>query len=287
MTSPEPQVSIIVVTHNSLPALTLCLDSLVEEMLSIPCELIVVDNASEDASRDEVAKRFPRARIIANDSNLGFAAACNLGAKKATTEYLLFLNPDVQIDQDAVGKLQQVLDSRRDAGLVAGRMRFPDGQFQATCRRFPTAGNMLFSRGSVLSRLFGRGEQSSRYTLLDYAETTEVPAVAATMVMMKRKLFEDAGGFDTRFFMYMEDTDLSLRVSQAGYVNFFVPSAGGIHVWGQGSKAGKSSRRWQHHWSVWKYFLKHSPNGFSLIVLPAMLLLNLLLSMLFQRSGEE
>jgi len=103
-------------------------------MLSIPCELIVVDNASEDASRDEVAKRFPRARIIANDSNLGFAAACNLGAKKATTEYLLFLNPDVQIDQDAVGKLQQVLDSRRDAGLVAGRMRFPDGQFQATCR---------------------------------------------------------------------------------------------------------------------------------------------------------
>ncbi len=284
MTSPEPQVSIVVVTHNSLPALTLCLDSLVEEMLSIPCELIVVDNASEDASREEVAKRFPRANIIANDSNLGFAAACNLGAKEANTEYLLFLNPDVQIDPGAVGKLRKVFDSRRDVGLVAGRMRHPDGRFQATCRRFPTAGNMLFSRGSVLSRLFDR---EGTYTLADHAETTEVPAVAATMLLMKRKLFEDAGGFDTRFFMYMEDTDLSLRVTQTGYVNFFVPSAGGIHVWGQGSKAGKAARRWQHHWSVWKYFLKHSPNGFSLLVLPALLLVNLLLSTLFQRSGEE
>ena len=95
---------------------------------------------------------------------------------------------------------------------------------------------MLFSRGSVLSRLAGK---SHEYTLPDYEKTTPVPAVAGTLMLVKRKVFEAMGGFDKRFFMYMEDTDLCLRLEQAGYSNYFVPSAGGVHFVGEREPGGK------------------------------------------------
>ena len=101
--------------------------------------------------------------------------------------------------------------------------------------------------------------------------------MAGTMVMVRRELFERLGGFDERFFLYMEDTDLSKRALDAGYVNLFVPGAGGVHGLGQGSSIGRWRRSRHQAVSVWKYFLKHHPNGFSVIVLPVLLLVNLLL----------
>jgi GT2 family glycosyltransferase len=85
--------------------------------------------------------------------------------------------------------------------------------------------------------------------------------------------------------MYMEDTDLSLRLHQAGYVNLFVPSAGAVHYWGEGGRQGRVRRLWRHHMSVWKYFLKHYPNGFSVILLPVLLAANFCLSVLFSSGG--
>ncbi len=102
-----------------------------------------------------------------------------------------------------------------------------------------------------------------------------MPAVSATAVVIKRELFDRLGGFDTRFFMYMEDTDLSLRLGQNGHENLFVPEAGGVHYWGEGSRAGRVTRAVRHHGSVYKYFLKHVPNGFSTVLLPALLAVNL------------
>ena len=74
--------------------------------------------------------------------------------------------------------------------------------------------------------------------------------------------------------MYMEDTDLCLRLRNSGLKNYFVPSAGAVHLWGKGSRAGRTRRRWYHHVSVWKYFVKHFPDGFSVIVLPVVLAVN-------------
>ena len=286
MPDTPPQVSVIVVTHDSLPVLTGCLQALVRAIAKTSCEIIIVDNASRDLTVEEVKRLVPKARIIPNDRNLGFAHACNQGAEIAAGEHLLFLNPDVELDADAIVTLLAVMKDRSDAGLVSGRLRNSDGTFQATCRRFPTIGNMIFSRGSALVRLFSKQSSSgARYTLPDYSETTEVPSVAATLVMVRRSLFEQAGGFDRRFFMFMEDTDLSLRLHQLGYRNLFVPTTGGIHHWGKGAKAGRVRREYYHHVSMWKYFLKHVPNGFSVVVLPLLLLVNFLLVILLPARG--
>ncbi|MEW6050196.1 MAG: glycosyltransferase family 2 protein [Candidatus Zixiibacteriota bacterium] len=266
-------ISIVVVTCNSLPALTDCLTSLSSELRPSVDELIVVDNNSSDDSTEQVLAFFPDSKVIHNERNRGFAVACNQGARIAKGNYLVFLNPDVQVDNGSLSALVKAQENNPRAGLASARLRFSDGAFQPNCRVFPTTANILFSRGSTLSRWFG----GTWYTLPDYAVTTGVEAVAATFVMTRRERFHAIGGFDERFFMFMEDTDLSLRLHQSGFVNLFVPSAGGVHAWGRGASAGRFRRAWLHHYSVWKYFLKHVPNGFSMLLLPVLLTVNLVL----------
>lgn len=268
-----PQVSVIIITHNSMPILQDCLAGLREALQSVRSELIVVDNASEDDSREAIQQAFPDALILRNQFNRGFALACNQAAEMARGNYLVFLNPDVVLDLEAVETLLVAARTRQDAGLLTGRLRFPDGRFQSTCRQFPTVGNLLFSRGSALSLMLGeRTDKTGKYTLIDGKNVRQVPAVAATFAMVATDLFRAVGGFDERFFLYVEDTDLSYRLQLQGYRNFFVPAAGGVHHWGRGSRTGRITRNWRHHVSLLKYFSKH--NGWLLVMLlalPAML----------------
>ena len=281
------KVSIVIVTHNSQTALERCLTSLQGGLASVDHELIVVDNASSDGSTEMVRRHYPDAVVIANEINRGFAAACNQAVQETEGEFLLFVNPDVQIDPGSVQSMMALIRTDHKAGAITPRMRNLDGSFQPTCRRLPTIYNLLFSRGSVLSRLIGARHI---YTLPDYAETIAVDAVAATVLLIRRSLFVRMKGFDERFFMYMEDTDLCYRLRAMGYRNYFVPTAGAVHDWGHGSDAGRLRRTWHHHFSVWKYFLKHLPNGFSLLVLPVILTLNMLLTIItppYSRSGRR
>lgn len=271
------QVSIILVTYNSLPELKKCLHNL-KKISGISYQIVLVDNNSHDNSVKVALEYFPQATIIENKKNIGFASACNIGAKKSDGEYLLFCNPDLRLDENALFHLLKVYGEKKQIGALSGRMRFPDGSFQPTCRNFPAVKNLLFSRGSVLSRLLGK---NNYYTLPDYKEITEVPAVAGTLMVIKRDLFFEIGGFDERFFMYLEDTDLCLRLHQKGYKNYFVPNAGGVHLWGKGSQAGKIKRNWYHHYSLWKYFIKYFPNPFTFLILPFVLIINFILKLLF------
>lgn len=268
-------VSIIIVIHNSLGILGECLESLRRAITGLEFELLVVDNASSDEPAETIRKIFPSAAIFRNPENIGFASGCNQGAHRATGEFLLFINPDIKIDREAIVKLCEVFEDNEKIGLVAARCRLHDGSFHPTCRNFPTLKNIIFSRGSFLAQILSSaGARFVTYTLPDFTETTIVPAVAGTVMMIKKSTFDKLGGFDPRFFMFMEDTDLSLRAVKAGYINLFVPAAGAIHDWGKGSRAGKLKRSWYHHRSVWKYFLKHYPNFFSYFLLPLLLIFN-------------
>ncbi len=284
MIAESKKLSVIVVTFNSLPVVSACLTNLRTALKDIDHELILVDNASAQEPLSSAREIFPDCISVMNNSNVGFAAACNRGAGAASGELLLFVNPDVLCDADSIVNLQREYALREKVGVLGARMRFVDGSFQATCRNFPTISNLLLSRGSFLGQLFGHGQS---YTLPDYAETTAVPAVAGTMMLIERQLFKLIGGFDRRFFMFMEDTDLCLRLSRSDYCNYFVPAAGGTHAWGQGSDAGRLRRNWYHHISVWRYFLKHVPNGFSIIWLPLLLTVNFILTALFTRNATH
>lgn len=286
--STSDTVSVIIVTCNSQTSIATCLDKLVSGTSHLTTQIIIVDNASTDGTVETIHHSLPNATVVANQNNVGFAQACNQGADAAIGEFLLFVNPDLEIDSDAVSNLIAVSTSTPRAGLVAGRLRYPDGTFQANCRNFPTVTNLLFSRGSVMTRLFLNRFSTHRglYSLPDFDEVTEVPAVAATLALIRRNLFKKLKGFDPSFFLYMEDTDLSIRLHYAGFVNLFVPHAGGVHGFGQGARVGRLKRSFYQHQSVWKYFLKHFPNGFSLFVLPVILTANFILSAIIPKRGQ-
>jgi len=267
-----------------MPYLRDCLESLRRSLESIPHELIVVDNASSDDSPTVARDIFPESEIILNRSNAGFAAGCNIGAKRAHGKYLLFLNPDVKVDLDGVAELRKTFSQKSKVGAATGRMRFSDGRFQPTCREFPTINNLIFSRGFFLSRWLG---SQGSYTLPDSNEVVEVPAAAATMMMVENNLFKSIGGFDNRFFVYLEDTDLCLRLNRSGFKNYFVPGAGGVHLWCRGSNSGRIRRSWYHHWSMWQYFLKHFPNGFALMVMPLLMLINFSLTVVTSAAASK
>jgi len=276
-------VSIIIVIHNSLPILEKSIRSVLVAAKSSVCRLIVVDNRSTDKSIDTVSTLAPEARIIRNESNRGFAAACNQAAAVSDSQYLLFVNPDLEVDPGAIDTLVAFSTEQENIGAVAGRLRYPDGRFQANCRKLPDRTNIFLSRGSMLSRLFSGG---SPYTLGDTDEVCSVPAVAGTFMMIDRSVFLAVGGFDERFFMYMEDTDLCHRLNLSGLTNYFVPDAGAVHHWGCGSTAGRVKRSWMHHRSVWNYYLKHFPDGYSVVLLPLLLAANFLFRALIPGPDE-
>lgn len=221
---------------------------------------------------------MPDANVIVNRENTGFSSACNLGAKNASGNLLLFANPDVFVDANCIEELANFMQGKARIGAIGGRLRNPEGTFQPSCRNLPTITNILFSRGSFLGKIF---RSSNNYTLPDSVNTIEVPAVAGALLMIHRNIFETVNRFDTRFFMYMEDTDLCKRLNMLGFTNYFVPPAGAVHEWGKGSGAGTFWRSWQHHKSVFSYFTKHKRSTATYLILPIMLAVNFLLISLF------
>lgn len=209
---------------------------------------------------------------------IGFGAACNLGVSRARGEYLLFLNPDVVVESDAVQQLFQALSGRPKAGIAIGRLSGPDGAIHAACRRFPTPARLLFSHGSILYRLFRarRGD----YILPDYERVTSVDWGTAALMMISNRWFEKLSGFDESFFMYLEDTDLCYRLNQAGGDVVYVPQARGVHLWGYSTRLYRFRRILWHHRSLWRYFVKHHRTLPRLAALSILLPANCLLSLL-------
>ncbi len=278
MAAADGTVSAILVTHNSSEHIDACLVALTGSDGNHLREIIVVDNASTDQTPTHIARRWPSVTLVLNRTNEGFAAACNRGAQAASGAYLLFVNPDVVTDSDMITELMQVAAATPQLGLAVPRLRHADGRWQANCRAFPSLSNLVRSRGSILSRL--RPSAQDDYTIADARENRMVPSVAGTVALIRKARFDAVGGFDHRFFLFVEDTDLSRRLADSDYVNVYVPSAGALHHWGRGSTAGRIRRMWHHHRSMWRYFLKHDRRIQILVPLAGLLFGNFVLSLL-------
>jgi len=274
----QPDISIIIVNHRTDRILGDCVAAATVGRTGPSREIIIVDNPadSEPPSLD-VPDGISLMRIPVT-RRIGFGAACNIGAKQGRGTYLLFLNPDVIVDPDAIGQLFHGLSAYPDAGIAVGRLVGPDGAFQVTCRRFPTPTNLLFSHGSIMYRLFKvrRGD----YMLPDYNDVTEVDWGAAAMMMITRQWFDRLSGFDESFFMYLEDTDLCYRLSRDSGKVVYVPGARGVHLWGYSTRRYRFRRILWHHRSLWQYFVKHHRSFPRLAALGLLLPVNCLLSLL-------
>lgn len=229
------QLSVIIVNYNVRAFLENALVSVYKALGGITGEVIVVDNASDDGSVEMVRQKFPDVKLFANEHNLGFAAANNIGMKAASGEFILLLNPDTIVQEDTFKVMIDVLDNNEDVGLAGCKILNPDGTLQLACRRsFPTPW-IAFTKIIGLSALFPKSRLFSKYNLeyLNPDESYEVDAVSGSFMFLRRSVMDRVGGLDEQFFMYGEDLDWSYRVKREGWKIYYVHSTQIVHYKGQ------------------------------------------------------
>lgn len=217
-----PSLAIVTVNWNSGDLLRACVGSLRRALTgSFALErMTVVDNASRDGSADGLepaAGNGVPIAVLRNPENRGFAAACNQGAAGSAADYLLFLNPDTRLSAASLAPAMAFLEKPINAGIGTLGIRLIDeaGHTQRACARAPTAGRLV-AQGLGLDRAFPHLFPPHFMTEWDHADTRDVDQVMGAFLIIRRRLFEELGGFDERFFVYFDDVDLCLRVRRAG-----------------------------------------------------------------------
>ena len=242
-------ITAIIVNRDGEATLGRCLESLDGPGI----EVFLVDNASEDGSLSLVRERFPKVNVLLQEKNLGFAAANNLAAEKATGEALLLLNNDAWLEPGALELLADRLRSRPDVGLAAPRLEYPDGgpQFAWSPVRGFFGELMQILRNPFESQPWAHG------TLMRATARLLGPLwYTAACVLVRREAWRSIGGFDERFFMYFEDVDLCLRLERAGWRLVQEPKAVARHV-SAGARSGEADEVYRP--SQLRYYRIHRP----------------------------
>lgn len=222
------KISIIILSWNTKSLLRDCLKSLKGDG-----EIIVVDNNSSDGSVQMVQTEFPKVKLILNKKNLGYGAANNQGIKMAKGDYLLLLNSDTVVKDEAPLKMAEFLAQNPQAGVVGCCLLNKDGSLQPSAGPFPSLGVsfvMLF-----LEHWWKNLARTS------FAKTTEVDWVMGAALMFRREVIKKAGLMDEGIFMYMDEVEWCFRIKKAGFKVFFYPGAKIIHLFGGSSKTGRET----------------------------------------------
>ncbi len=231
-------LSIIIVNYNVKEFLQNLIHSIEKASSTITKEIIIIDNASDDGSVDFIKEKFPYVKLNANQNNLGFGKANNIGLKEVRGKYILLINPDTIVAEDTFEKMIRFFENNPDAGLAGCKILNPDGTLQLACRRSFPGPWTSFTKVTGLSTFFNKSKIFARYNLtyLDENQTYEVDAISGSFMMMRRKVYDKVGGFDEQFFMYGEDLDFCYRVQKAGFKVYYVHSTQIIHYKGESTK---------------------------------------------------
>ena len=234
--------SVIIVNWNTRDFLKDCLASVFAQTTAISYEVIVVDNASSDASAQMVKDEFPRVILVENAANRGFAAANNQGLAIATGRFMLLLNPDTIVLDRAIERTLDFADSHPRAAVVGCRVLENIGKTQKTCFAFPSIGGHLLQM-TGLPRLFPRSRVFGKYWMGWWDRDTEevVDVVSGMFFLVRREAIEEVGPMDEDYFVYCEETDWCYRFRKAGWQCVFTPIASIIHRDG-GSKSTEQVR---------------------------------------------
>jgi GT2 family glycosyltransferase len=206
------------------------------------CEVIVVDNCSTDGSLEMVELTFPQVKLIKPGENIGFARANNQGARSAYGRYLLFLNPDTVVFPDTFRSMIEFMDSQPNAGAANCLVLNEDGTIQLLAtRRKPTL-LVLILESLGLNRRFPNNYPYRKYVMADWDRSAprSVEVISGAFFMIRSDLFQALKGFDERYFMYVEDFDLSNRIIAHGQEILFNPSTKIVHYGGKSSSSFKS-----------------------------------------------
>ncbi len=238
-------LSIIIVSYNTKEFLKGCIESIYKTTKNIKFEIIVVDNNSSDTTVQLLEKlKTDNFRFIANNQNLGFSKANNLGVKKATGKYLLFLNPDIEVHENTLEEMVKFMDQHEDGGAATCKVIMPNGEIDdASHRGFPTPWNSL-AHFSGLSKLFGKRKLFGGYNLkhLNLATMHEIEALAGAFMIVRRSAGEQVGWWDEDYFFYGEDLDFCYMLKQHSWKIYYVPDYSVLHYKGVSGGIKKTSQ---------------------------------------------
>lgn len=270
-------IDVVLVNWNSGSQLAEAIVSIAQNHRGLVSSVIIVDNASMDSSlaQIELLTDLPfNLQIIHNPENLGFGAACNQGVALAHSEYLLFLNPDTRLFDNSLRVPITFLrrPENADVGIVGIQLEDENNHVARSCARLPTLG-MFFAQALGINRLPGLRHLNIHMVDWAHDRTETVNHVMGAFFLMRRPLFDILGGFDERFFVYLEDLDLSLRARKIGWRSVYLAEAKAFHAGGGISRQVKAARLFYSLQSRLLYGFKH----FSRIKAWALVLITLLI----------
>ncbi|HWD51046.1 MAG TPA: glycosyltransferase family 2 protein [Acidimicrobiales bacterium] len=260
------RVAVVVVNYESGPVLASCVASLEAEA---PAELVVVDNGSTDGSVGELRRRCPGIAVVDPGRNLGYGAAANRGAAATRSELILVCNPDLSVRSGALGEMATALDSDPAIAVVGPLIRTPEGERYPSARQFPS---MIDAAGhAMLGQFVPRNRFTRAYQQADLDRGVDtvwpVDWVSGACFLVRRSAFEQIGGFDERYFMYLEEVDLCWRLGQAGWRVGYAPAAVVTHQQGVSTDRHPYRMIIEHHRSLLR-FAGQSTSGWRRALLP-------------------
>jgi GT2 family glycosyltransferase len=262
-------LTIVIVSWNVRDLLRRCLQSIVAQTHPHPhesvfhlgerlLEVLVVDNASTDGSAEMVRAEFPDIRLIANDVNRGFTAANNQGLALSQGQYLLLLNPDTEVGDNALEVMIGTMEEHPEVGGLGPRLLYPDGTLQPSRRRFPTFGTALVE-STIVQEWWTDNRFLHRYYMTDTPEEALQPVdwVVGACLLVRHEAYQQVGGLDEGFFMYSEEMDWCRRLKDAGWQVVYQPAASIVHHEGKSSQQVVPARHIHFQTSKVRYFRKH------------------------------
>ncbi len=233
-------LSVVIVNYNVQHFLRQTLLSLEEAARSLSTEIFVVDNASSDGSVEMIRHEFPSVKLIASKENLGFSKGNNIALKEATGKYILLLNPDTVLGENTLEACFSFMEANPSVGALGPRMIDGSGTFLPESKRGFPSPSVAFYKAFGLSKIFRNSSRFNRYHMGHVDSDTQVPVdvLAGAFMFIRYEVLSQIGLLDERFFMYGEDIDLSYRIKQAGFENYYFPKAQIIHFKGESTKKG-------------------------------------------------
>ncbi|MBL4621264.1 MAG: glycosyltransferase family 2 protein [Immundisolibacteraceae bacterium] len=254
-------ISIIIVSWNTQELTLKCLQSIYtsfNKTEAIIIEIIVVDNNSHDGTENAIKKEFSKVHLIESKINLGFGRANNLGIAKASNELLFFLNSDTVLQANTLQLIFDKFNQPNYPGILGRKLIEPDGSIQKSVRGYPNFQAFLYS--DTIFRLLPNLKKyysAYRQKEFDFSKEKSVETVMGAAMLIPKKIIDQVGGFDPRFFMYFEEVDLCHRIRDAGFPVLYTPEIVVTHIGGASSSQARSKMHLIYRQSMFSYFRKH------------------------------
>ena len=259
------EITIVILSYKMKRLVKNCIKHIQESFISVPYEIIVVDNNSGDGIEEYMKKELPNIKLIISPTNSGMGAGNNIGIRAAQGKYVLVLNPDIIVFKNSIQNIYDYLKKNPQVGLVAPRLLNPDRTLQKTCYRWYKTWTPLYRR-TFFGKLPWAKKELSDFLMddFDHRSTREVDWVQGSCFMSPKSVLDRVGTFDEDYFMYMEDADLCCRIHEAGFQVIYLGNTEVIHMHMKMSQGGLlkifTNPLTRAHIRSWKLFRKKHPS---------------------------